>query len=140
MATMGAGLSVTQRLMDEFKVTRRQARALQAAVRMRWARDARSEPREQRVQRYRATLEQVIKQGFDRKVTVCINRKDDEHEVVPQPDLKAVTAATALLLRLDGAGDEAPPPEPPGTAPRLVASTQTLAAELAARGHEQGDD
>jgi hypothetical protein len=106
MATMGAGLSVTQRLMDELGVTRRQARALQAAVRLRWRQESQTESREQRLERYRRTLEQVVKQGFERKVTVLVDAKAGEYDVVPQPDLKAVTAATALLIKLDG-GDEA---------------------------------
>lgn len=137
MATMGAGLSVTQKLMDDFAITRRQARALQAAVRMRWQQDARAEPREQRLERYRRTLEQVVKQGFERKVTVLVNAKDGEYGTVPQPDLKAVTAATALLIRMDG-GDQ-----PTGAGPALPANaggetvvlseTEAEAALIAAR-------
>jgi len=127
LATMGGGLSVTQKLMDRFGITRRQARAMQAAVRMRWIRESTSETRAQRKERYRRTLEQVVKQGFERQITVCTNRKDDEYEVVPQPDLKAVTAATALLLRIDGADQpEAPGALPPGETPASDGAVQVV--------------
>ena len=141
LVTQGAGLSVTQALMDRYGVTRRQARALQAAVRMRWARESASEGRAQRIERYRRTLEQVIKQGFDRKITVCTNRKEDEYEVVPQPDLKAVTAATALLVRMDGADQPEPTPALPagGAQPageQVVLTGEEAEAEMMRRRDE----
>jgi len=145
IATTGSGLSVTQALMTRFpSLTRRQARAYQAAVARRWQLESRQEERSQRLERYRRTLEQVIKQGFERKATVCIDRKEDEWETVPQPDLKAVTAATAILIRMDGG--EQPASEEPrvgmaidASKPAIVVSSKELSEAIAARRKQESE-
>jgi len=55
IATMGAGLSVTQTLMDRFGSRVARARAYQAAVlARRWQLESRAEERSQRLERYGA--------------------------------------------------------------------------------------
>jgi len=75
---------------------------------------------------------------------VCVDRKEDEWETVPQPDLKAVTAATAILIRMDGGEQPASEEQRSSMAvdaskPAIVVSSKELSEAIAARRKQESE-
>lgn len=94
-ASLCSRMQATDALMRKWGLTRRRARALQAAVAKRLRTEGQLESRDQRLERYRLALEQQ-------------HAKADA-----DGDRKACIAALAVLVKLEG--DAPPPPElPPG--------------------------
>lgn len=90
---------------DEFSLTRRQADKYVAVALKRLADDNAAEPLESKRARVLAMAYDTIRQADERQKVVNLGRAADGEpmsEVIPDPDLRARTAALELIAKIEG--------------------------------------